>query len=238
MHLPNIPIALNPLLCTDFVNFILRHHTTPTTLIICSSREAFLQELQACIEHTHPRDPTADPNDETSLDGTDPPPHPLLIPTIHLIAKSRSVNLAFVPTLPHLRAYLATYTHDFKPESSPSTSTKPGSQYPMLAVWGLASLHRSTAEHSAQGLSRSLAIAIETAKLNGQRLVLAESRASNGEVEYEGIGSGGEPWKEEVPLLSGSVRFGGEDRAWAGKRVEVGKVVGRWCQFVTVGDGG
>lgn len=108
----------------------------------------------------------------------------------------------------------------------------------MLAVWGLASLHRSTAEHSAQGLSRSLAIAIETAKLNGQRLVLAEPRALNGDFEYDGIGSGGEPWKEEVPLLSGSVRFGGEDRAWAGKRVEVGRVVGRWCQFVTVGDGG
>lgn len=108
----------------------------------------------------------------------------------------------------------------------------------MLAIWGLANLHRSTAEHSAQGLSRSLAIAIETAKSNGQRLVLAESRALSGGGEFEGSGSGGESWKEEVPLLSGSVRFGGEDRVWAGKRVEVERVVGRWCRFVTVGDGG
>ncbi len=108
----------------------------------------------------------------------------------------------------------------------------------MLAVWGLANLHRSTAEHSAQGLSRSLAAAVETAKVNGQRLVLAESIALNGEVEYEGIGSVGDPWKEQVPLLSGSVRFGGEDRVWAGKTVALERVVGRWCQFVMVGDEG
>lgn len=235
MPSPNVPIALAPLLCTDFIDFILHHHTTRTTLIICSSREAFLQEVQACINNTHPREPTAESSDESS---TDPPLHPLLIPTIHLIAKSRSVNLAFVPTLPHLRAYLATYTPDFKPESSSSTGAKPGVQYPMLAIWGLANLHRSTAEHSAQGLSRSLAIAIETAKSNGQRLVLAESRALSGGGEFEGSGSGGESWKEEVPLLSGSVRFGGEDRVWAGKRVEVERVVGKWCRFVTVGDGG
>lgn len=107
----------------------------------------------------------------------------------------------------------------------------------MLAIWGLANLHHSTGEHSAQGLSRSLAAVVETAKLNGQRLVLAESRALNGEVEYEGVGRVIDPWKEQVPLLSGSVRFGGEDRVWAGNTVEVERVVGRWCRFVTVGDG-
>ena len=119
-----------------------------------------------------------------------------------------------------------------------SASTKPGSQYPMLAIWGLAKLHRSTAEHSAQGLSRTLATAVEMAKLNGQRLVLAESRGSDGEGEYGSGGSGGDPWKEQVPLLSGSVRFGGEDRVWDGRTVEVRRVVGRWCRFVMVEDGG
>lgn len=104
----------------------------------------------------------------------------------------------------------------------------------MLAVWGLAGLHRSTAEHSAQGLSRSLAAAVEAAMFNGQRLVLVEP---SGEVEYEGVSSIGDPWKEQVPLLSGSVRFGREDRVWAGKTVEVERVVARWCRFVTVGDG-
>lgn len=106
----------------------------------------------------------------------------------------------------------------------------------MLAIWGLANLHRSTAEHSAQGLSRSLAAAVETAKLNGQSLVLAESSVVDGGVENEGIGNSGNPWKEQVPLLSGSVRFGGEDRMWAGKTVAIERVVRRWCRFVTIGD--
>ena len=108
----------------------------------------------------------------------------------------------------------------------------------MLAIWGLANLHRSTAEHSAQGLSRSLAAAVETAKLNDQRLVLAEAIALDEDVGYDSTGSGEDPWKEQVPLLSGSVRFDGEDRVWAGKTVEVKRVVGRWCRFVTIGDRG
>ena len=103
----------------------------------------------------------------------------------------------------------------------------------MLVIWGLASLHRSTVEDSAQGLCRTLAAAVETAKGNGQRLVLAEE----GIALDGGVGSSGDPWEEQVPLLSGSVRFGGEERVWAGRTVEVRKVVGRWCRFVTIDDG-
>lgn len=238
MPRPRPPIALAPLPCTDFIDFILHHHVSPTTLIICSSRETFLQELQTSINYTHPRNPNEDESSSEHDNDRPPPPHPLLIPTIHLIAKSRSVNLAFAPTLAHLRAYVATYTADVEVEPSRSNPAKSGSLDPILAIWGLANLHRSTAEHSAQGLSRSLAAAVETAKLNDQRLVLAEAIASDEGVEYNGTGSGGDPWKEQVPLLSGSVRFGGEDRVWAGKTVEVKRLVGRWCRFVTIGDGG
>ena len=106
----------------------------------------------------------------------------------------------------------------------------------MLAVWGFANLHRLTAEHSAQGLSRSLAAVVETAKLDGQRLVLAESIPLNAEVESVGTDSVDDPWKEQVPLLSGSVRFGGEDRMWAGKTVEAARVLAKWCRFVKLGE--
>ena len=44
------------------------------------------------------------------------------------------------------------------------------------------------------------------------------------------------PWKEQVPVLSGSIRFGGEDRVWAGKTIEVGHVLARWCRFVKLND--
>lgn len=227
----NTPMALPPILCDDFISFVLQHHEAPTTLIICSSREAFLAELQTNIQQGYPGSPPASPNDgvPTSL-------HALLTPTIHLIAKSRSINLAFVPTLPHLRAYLTTYAAPLYPVSSPSPSTKPGSQVPILAIWGLARLHRSTAEHSAQGVSRTVAAAVEAANRAKQRLALAEpSRTDNGndysDVEASG-GVSGDAWKEHVPLLSGSVRFGSEDRAWAGKTIEVGRVVAKWCRFV------
>ena len=81
---------------------------------------------------------------------------------------------------------------------------------------------------------------METAKVNGQRLVLAEAAAldEDEDVENGGMSGGGDPWRQQVPLLSGSVRFGGEDRVWAGRTVEVKRVVGRWCRFVTIGDGG
>ena len=122
--------------------------------------------------------------------------------------------------------------------SSAGAAAKPGSlRRPMLAVWGLVGLHRLTGEYSAQGLSRSLGAAVERAEGCGQRLVLGEEEA--GSVDGGGVGGGGgDPWREQVPLLSGSVRFGGEDRVWAGKTVEVKRVVGRWCRFVRVGDGG
>ena len=97
-------------------------------------------------------------------------------------------------------------------------------------------MHRSTAEHSAQGLARTLATAVETAKLNGQRLVLAESRGLDEEGEYESGGSGGDPWKEQVPLLSGSVRLEREHSVWDGRTVEVRRVVRKWCRFVMVKD--
>lgn len=109
---------------------------------------------------------------------------------------------------------------------------------PMLAVWGLAGLHRGSAEYSAQGLARTVSVAVETAWLNGQRLVLGESGGWDEGGGHEGVGGAGGPWTERVPLLSGSVRFGGEDRVWAGRTVEVGRVVGKWCRFVTVGEGG
>lgn len=109
------------------------------------------------------------------------------------------------------------------------------SQKPLLAIWGLASLHRSTTEYSAQGLSRTLAVAVEAAHSAGQRLVLAESRQDLDEPEGE---EGREvllgPWREQVSLLSGSVRFGGEESGLNGRMMEVGDVVRRWCRFLKV----
>ena len=77
-------------------------------------------------------------------------------------------------------------------------------------------------------------MAVEAAKTARQRLVLAESVGGS----FLGLGGGEEgggevdAWEEQVPLLSGVVPFGREERGLGGRTVEVGKVVGRWCRFV------
>ena len=216
------PIALFPVLPTDFIDFILQQHQPASTIIICLTREAFLQELEASIARSIL---TAESTERHSPLG-----HHLLNPTLHLVATSRDVNLAFTPTLPHLRAFLATYASKTTP--SDMSQVKPSSvKNPILAIWGFAGVHRSTSEHSAQGLSRTLAVAVEAARLTGQQLMLAESARTPND-ETLGTGNGGlDPWKEQVPLLSGSVRFGDDGSGLGGRSIEVKAVVGRWCRF-------
>ena len=237
------PIALPPISCADLISFILQHHEAPTTLISCSPREAFLAELRTSIRPAASESASESVSASQDDDVVSASLHPFLVPTIHLIARSRSINLVFVSTLPHLRAYLATYVGTLSSTTHTSTAFKLGSQIPILAVWGLARLHHSTAEHSAQGLSRTVAAAVEAASLANQQLVLAEpsrvgeiNHYGDAEASDETIAVSEDAWKEHVPLLSGSIRFGGEDRHWAGKTVEVGHVIAKWCRFVKLDD--
>lgn len=216
------PTALHDVVkYTDFIDDLRQLHAVPTTLIICSTRDKFLEDLHAATHQTHRVV-------ETSMT-----PHPFLIPTIHLLVTSETISLAFTPTLPHLRAYLATYVPHNNSASKLQSYQKPGSRTPFLAILGLVALHRSTSEHSAQGLSRTLAVAVEAATHANMKLVLAEP-PSLGEDPVEPGNLMSEvqenPWKEQVPLLNGSVRVGIE-RSWAGRTIEVGIIVGKWCKF-------
>ena len=38
-------------------------------------------------------------------------------------------------------------------------------------------------------------------------------------------------WSAQVPLLSGSVRLGGDGVNWAGRAISVRKIAGRWLRF-------
>ena len=107
----------------------------------------------------------------------------------------------------------------------------------MLFIFGLVALHSSSTEFSAQGLSRSLAIAVEAADNARAKLVLAELRKK---CENETMDAGDhiseietefDPWRQQVSLLNGSVRFGDDSRPWSGRTIEVRKIVGRWCKF-------
>lgn len=216
-----LPVALPSISSAELIDYILKLHKSPTTLVICESRESFLETLRVDIRRTKCDDQSDSLEKNEFL-------HPFLIPTIHLLASSKTVHLAFTPTLSHVRAFLANFTPRGEDGSSPSIYHKPGFRIPMLAIFNLTAVHRPTSEYSAQGLSRTVAIAVEAAKHAGMKLVLAESCYEN-ESENTTIQ---DPWKAQVPLLNGTIRSGESGKIWAGRTVDIGKVIGRWCRLV------
>ncbi|KAI9772548.1 MAG: hypothetical protein M1840_000753 [Geoglossum simile] len=206
---PPPPLVLHPLLPSEFLEYLLTHLSSPTktTLIVCSTRETFLHELLACVTSGSTR-------------------HALVVPTLHLISASRAVQLAFTPTLHHLRAYLSIFPRQ-KPPTAPDSS-----EFPTLALLNPISVHRSLPEFSAQGLSRTFAVAVDAAARSRMRLVVAECAEPNSAQEGDGGGVSKSVWDEQVPLLSGTVRgFGSEEKGWTGRTVKIKRVLERWCLF-------
>ena len=218
------PIAVQVRGVQELINRIIQHQSIHKTLLICSSREEFHREMLAATS-------SISDEGETMTDRGEDSQNRLLIPTLHLIATTAKVKLIFAPTLAHLRAYLSVHQLS-QTQQATITHKQTSSQVPVLAIWGLVCLHRSTTEHSAQGLSRTLSAAAEVACHASQRLILVESRIPE---IYEGGESAEEivhcPWKELIPLLSGSVRISGDQRTFAGRRIEVGDVMAKWCSF-------
>ena len=220
-----------------FINYLLQHHKPPTILVVCSTREAFLQDLlQDCHDSDQVTSPTVELHHSASRT------HPLLIPTIHLLAMSQTIKVAFVPTISHLRVYLATCSSKESKGGASTTYVKPGFAQPILALLNPLKLHHSTGEFSAQGLSRTFALAAEAAALLKVNLIVAETLV-NGTDEDRDVGNGEttsprSPWNEEVPILNSSIRSGSGDRAWAGRTVELRQVAERWFTFERVLQGG
>ncbi|TVY45991.1 hypothetical protein LOCC1_G003027 [Lachnellula occidentalis] len=221
------PLALSPALPSELLTYILSQSAKPTTLIICQPRTAFLSSLRDSIT-THD-----DPSDN---EGRSPPEHPLLVPTLHQIATSRHVKLVFIPTVSHLRAYMAVFPkEDHGQEGEKKT--------PLLVVYGLVELHRDTSEWSAQGLGNSVAGLVEAGWRGRLEVVVVERQVDDGGVSLNlddlemGEGEGRDArrvWEQRMPMLNGSVRRAGmesEDGGWSGRTVEVGRILGRWFRF-------
>lgn len=220
----------------DFLEYAIHNHTAPTTIVVCSSREAFLEHVHSSI-----RGPTDNGTSDPTEAGSIRRRHPLLIPTIHLLARSRTIDLVFTPTLQHLRAYLATMFAASTDTHRSAASSNPNFHSPMLAVLGLLDVHRETSEYTAQGLSRSLSIAVDTSIASERRLVLAEILPATKDEEAMAVEENEDqmrldPWMEQIPILNGSIRSRGDERVWAGRTVEVARVLGRWCRIVKLDD--
>ena len=227
-----ISTVIVPISLTSFLDFILESHTSPSTLVICSTREDFLQMLLS-IYRPSERDISSisEHSDGSIIETT------LLVPTIHLLAMSRTINLAFTPTLTNLRAYLAVYEPRVRPTGLGVTCDESCKRTPMLGILNVLQLHRGTGDFSAQGMSRTLAAAVDAAARSDMQLFLGELPVcddENGDRDAQIHPSEGDLWSEQVPLLCGSLRFGEDQRIWAGRTVEIRQVAARWCKFRTL----
>ena len=251
------PIALPPALPSELLEYVLAHQAYPTTLLICQPRAIFLSSLLQAINHTSPSASSlssSPPAPETKLlsdhnHNAQAQRHPLLIPTLHQVATSRQINLVFIPTVTHLRAYLAVFPRLEKDETPLKQEwDKKGKNKPLLAVYGVVGLHKDTSEWSAQGLGNSLAAVVQAGLRGGRKVVLIEERKLEDEDEGEResgqdvedeedgerSGRGCRIWEEKVPILNGIVRRPGlesEHGGWSGRTVEVGRLLARWVKF-------
>ncbi|KAJ5341044.1 hypothetical protein N7541_010168 [Penicillium brevicompactum] len=185
----------------------LLENVSNTQLIVCATKSEFLVRLTAAI-----RKQRADP--ETTMG------HDLLTKTIGLLARSSNIKLAFCPTLESLRAHIAVLK---------STADETGSHNrQLLAILDMVTMHSTTSEFSAQGLSRTLASAVETAYRAGMDLRLYECENA---LDPESDVCGRKLWDMSVPLLNGSVRMRGDETNWGARGVSVRRIVERWFEF-------
>ncbi|KGO65239.1 hypothetical protein PITC_072340 [Penicillium italicum] len=182
-----------------------------THLIVCATRSEFLVQLTAAI-----RLQRADPDTAAS--------HGLLTKTIGLLARSSKTRLAFCPSLESLRAYLAI----LGPAVGVATedgSLSHGRQ--LLVVLDMMALHVTTSEFSAQGLSRTLASAVEASSRVGMDLRLYECMNA---LDPSSSVRGSKLWDTSIPLLNGSVRMRSDQSTWGGRGVTVKRVAERWFE--------
>lgn len=253
------PTVIQPVELADFIQFILEHHASPSTLIVCLSQDEFLRHLSASIAHDCRRsgDEDAPPSSPTHtprpLELKKMPEHRLVIPTLHQISRSHTLQIAYCPSLESLRAYLSVYglnqelkANGVRAGSEPSTyrlGARTILRQPLLALLYPISIHRFTSSFSAQGLARTFASAVEAAHRAGQRLVVAQCPSHVRVARPAGLGVSDDdheepeekeddPWEEQVAILNVTTRsFGAGERGWVGRTVKVRQVAERWCSF-------
>lgn len=195
-----------------------------TTLVICSTRKAFLRQIAPTLLTPQAQEiPASQESLEEDEGPQNPLPHRFLVPTLGLLAAARALKLAFCPTIKSLRAWLSTYT-----ASTDTFFARDSNARRCLILVDLVLLHRDTSEFCVQGLSRTLACAVEVAARNRMNLRLVECK------DFHGVHDstrGYDLWSAQVPLLSGSVRLGGDGVNWAGRAISVRKIAGRWLRF-------
>lgn len=234
-----VPTVLYPLTLPALLDYILstQSGTSPTTLIICSDRQTFLERLAHSLKQQQDKD------QNSSL-------KQLLIPTLHNLSTTRHVELAFCASVQALLAYLTAYDRPGYIHADESEGSD------RLVLVDPLALHKPTSSFSAQGLSRTFAAAVETALRTGATLHLVECEGQEdghgGDLEEDApMLDGGEdeedrvatekqdPWDQDVSILNVSARrfgSGAGERAWAGRTVKAKRIAARWFRFQDLAD--
>ncbi|CZT20489.1 uncharacterized protein RCC_06349 [Ramularia collo-cygni] len=204
----------------DFLQYVLDNHAPPSTLVVCSSKADFLETLQSSDDGDDPVDRAEGVEEEQSSPKDSVNERvKRFAPTLRLLSRSRTVKLAFCPDITHLRAYLACINTDTSPrganELAFTGALHPRDAAPILAILNPIELHRPTSAFSAQGLNRTLSIAVEAAYRIGHKLVLAETARN--------------AWLEELSLLNVTNRRLGE--LAVGRTVTPKAIAQHWCMF-------
>ena len=197
---------------------------TSIKLIICTKRETFLKQALACPDSIVRSDIGNSP-DENGVPLAEHTPDKAISPftsTLGTIAGARKIRMAYCPSIDSLRAYLSTLSY------SPHSEQLRDSRNSLLHVIDALSLHFGTSEFSAQGLSRTLALAVEVAARLKMPLVFSEV----GDPHHPGSAyRGSKLWNAEVSLLSDSVRLGAGSDSWTRTSIPVKSVARRWFHF-------
>ncbi|CEJ90267.1 hypothetical protein VHEMI06061 [[Torrubiella] hemipterigena] len=158
------------------LNRLLAQHKFPTTIVVCCSRQDFIDSLVSDARF----------NADASARDT------LLTKTSAQVSTSRHTRTVFAPTVSHLRAALTTLCPSETVKAPPNEDDNPAKEEPLLVVYGFVDVHRESAEWSAQGASTSAAAVVEAAARNGLRAAIVEPSPGS--------------YDEVMPLLAGTMQ--------------------------------
>jgi hypothetical protein len=232
---PPRPIVLEPCKTHHVLEYCLRHSTSTKHLIICSTRDAFLQSLLYEV---------AQESRNGQNDALD-----LLTPTLSNLYNSRNVQITFCADLTNLRAYLTTLGHINQPgRVEPESKNTHDQTCPLLMMINPIRIHEHTLSYSAQGFNRTFASIVNVAHSLGHQLIMVECIDPEDEYEtgvqededmLDGDGRITNAWDQDLSMLNITTKtFGAGERAWVGRTVRIRQVAGRWFEFRKLEDYG
>jgi hypothetical protein len=232
---PPRPIVLEPCKAYHVLQLCLRLHAPSKHLIICSTRDAFLQSLLYEITQEGQN------AQNTALD--------LLTPTLSNLYNSRNVRITFCADLTNLRAYLTTLENPHQPGPvEPESKDAHEQNRPLLMIINPIRIHEHTLSYSAQGFNRTFASIVDAAHSLGHQLIMVEcidpeDEYETGVQEDEDMLDGDRritnAWDQDLSMLNITTKtFGAGERAWVGRTVRIRQVARRWFDFRKLEDYG